>query len=101
LTYHGTSPYASEALSSADKAGAPEIEITPAMMDAGVAALDEWLLDGELVRALRGDIVADIYRVMRANAEGFGQRVNVVRKNAQVGYITRVRSSSCTGFGSP
>ena len=39
LTYHDSDRYASEALSSADKAGAPEIEITPAMIAAGAAVL--------------------------------------------------------------
>jgi hypothetical protein len=39
LTYHDSEAHASEALSHADKAGAPEIEITPAMIAAGASVL--------------------------------------------------------------
>ncbi len=52
------------------EAGAPadEIEITPAMIEAGLAALEEWIVDGaSLVRSprIRGQAVSDIYKVMR------------------------------------
>ncbi len=50
--------------------GAPEqieIEITPAMTEAGVAALSLHLLNGEVVAALTPLLVADVYRAMEAS----------------------------------
>ena len=51
-------------------AGAPEDEfiVTPAMVTAGVAALEAGLIDDCSIRRFRADLVKDIYLVMRAEA---------------------------------
>jgi hypothetical protein len=69
--------------------GAPGTEVTAEMIEAGVAALDKLLLDGELVRSLRPDAVEEIYRVMRAIAQNDRKSVNVIRKGAKIAYIAR------------
>jgi hypothetical protein len=53
------------------QSGAPEteIEITPAMIAAGVAALSDWMVDGDsLVRNYRPLAARDIHNVMRMRA---------------------------------
>jgi hypothetical protein len=42
----------------------PEIKVTPEMVEAGIAALEEYLLDGELIRGLRPEAVRNVYMVM-------------------------------------
>jgi len=51
-------------------AGAPESEITAAMIDAGVKMLDEGLIDECALRPYRPELVRDIYLVMRAISKG-------------------------------
>lgn len=69
------------------EAGAPvsesDIEVTPAMIEAGVTALEEWILDGELIRTVRPEAVRDIYMIMRAKTKGFGKPVNFVREDSE------------------
>lgn len=43
-----------------------EIEITPAMIEAGVRKLEDGLIDGFSIARFRADLVRDIYLAMRA-----------------------------------
>jgi hypothetical protein len=67
------------------EAGAPaDTEITPEMIEAGVSALEDELVDGYSVRVFRPDLVCRIYSVMRSKDQRPTRGGNLVRQNAQV-----------------